>query len=210
MGDSKSKKTMTKIGKLFGVSQTNLHQLSSPAVEDPKQAANGSDGKDNMAGGLTKASPLSSKEDIITAGQEEDRGSPLQRNNMLYGINSNNSKNSTSEHNSNIKNDGNFNTGVGSNTQSTNGNINMSNNKGKAATSRPLMVSPRAGSKTNVSTINNPHRIASPADSVNSSEDNILFHPQPQVVPSMGSEFNLHTGSNNNLQAMSSSSPMNI
>lgn len=207
MGDSKSKKTMTKIGKLFGVSQTNLHQLSSPAVEDPKQAANGSDGKDNMAGGLTKASPLSSKEDIITAGQEDDRGSPLQKNNMLYGINSNNSKNSTNEHNSNIKNDGNINTGIGPNTQSINGNINMSNNKGKAATSR---VSPRSGSKTNVSTINNPHRIASPVESVNSQEDNILFHPQPQVIRSMGSEFNLQTGSNNNLQAMSSSSPMNI
>lgn len=210
MGDSKSKKTMTKIGKLFGVSQTNLHQLSNPVFEDPKQAANGSDGKDNMAGGLRKASPLSSREDIIAAGQEEDRGSPLQRNNMLYGINSNNSKNSTNEHNNNIKNDGNINTGVGSNTQSTNGNINMSNNKGKVATSRLLMVSPRSGSKTNVSTINNPHRIASPADSVNSSEDNILFYPQPQVAASMGSEFNLHTGSNNNLQALSSSSPMNI
>lgn len=126
---------------------------------------------------------------------------------MLYGINSNNSKNSTNEHNSNIKNDGNINTGIGPNTQSINGNINMSNNKGKAATSR---VSPRSGSKTNVSTINNPHRIASPVESVNSQEDNILFHPQPQVIRSMGSEFNLQTGSNNNLQAMSSSSPMNI
>mmetsp|Transcript_6833 Transcript_6833/g.6756 ORF Transcript_6833/g.6756 Transcript_6833/m.6756 type:complete len:672 (-) Transcript_6833:628-2643(-) len=210
MGDSKSKKTMTKLGKLFGVSQTNLHQMNSPVYEDPKQAANGAHGNDTQTGGLRKASPFSSKEDIIAGGQEEDGASPMQRNNMLYGINSNNSKNNSNEPNSNIKNDGNLSTGIGTNNQNTNGSIQMANNKGKGTTSRLLVVSPRTGSKTNISTINNPNRIASPAHSVNSLEDNILFHPQPQAVSSMASDFNLHSGSSTNLPTISSPSPMHI
>lgn len=209
MGDSRSKKTMAKIGKLFGVSQGNLHLLDSQVYE-AKQVADASDeGKGSSINGLKQVSPFSSREEVVGAIREEDNLSPLQSNNSLYGLRSNNGKNSTDEHNNSIKKDGNINDGVGANNQSANSGMG-GNNKNKAAGPRPLMASPRSSSRTNMPTINNTNRIGSPAHSVNSSEDNILFHPQPQSMTSMVPEFNIHSNSNTNLPTISYMSPMNI
>lgn len=206
MGDSKSKKTMTKLGKLFGVSQTNLHLLNNPAEEESRQAAKAANGKSVGTGELRKASPVPFREEDVGGVWEEESVSPLHVSDSSCVVRSNNGKESTNEHSNSIKYDSSINGGVEGGQRSEISANNINRNAGP----RPGIASPRSGSRTNLQGINTPNRIGSPVHSTNSSEDNLLFHPQPQVVSSMAPEFNLQGGSNTNLSAINSLSPMNI
>ncbi|KAK6456441.1 kinase domain-containing protein [Scheffersomyces xylosifermentans] len=200
MGDSKSKKTITKLGKFFGVSSTNLSQLDADHAITKKDLTTT---ETNESAAVKSLSPLSTitndnsegvvdDDDVILSQQENDIVSPLPNetnNNNNNSTNINNSIHSSLKQATNSSSTGSNISNIGSAANTPNTIVTSSSN------SSPKLTSSRSHTPVNhqniSSTTTSPLSLSSQKDSLpvlgavtpsmpNFSGDPSILQPKPQ------------------------------